>query len=80
MLPVEFQKKIILRIHRRTPLGFLNITANLVQPLGQPQRTYNMYIKKQDIRTQVLYSLPNGWTEWAEFFLDTHGQPEGNIG
>ena len=27
--------------------------------------------KKQDIRIYVPYRLPNGWTEWADIFLDT---------
>ena len=32
-------------------------------------------IKKQGIRTYVLYRRPNGWTDWAEIFADTHGWP-----
>ena len=26
---------------------------------------------KQDIRINVAYSRPNGWTDWADFFLWT---------
>ena len=39
-----------------------------------------IYIIKQEIRIYVPYSRPNGWTEWAEFFVDIHGWPGGVIG
>ena len=36
-------------------------------------------IRKQDIHIYIyIYvacSRPNGWTEWAEIFVDTHGWP-----
>ena len=32
---------------------------------------------KQDVYIYVAYSRPNGWTDWAEFFADTHGWPGG---
>ena len=35
---------------------------------------------KQDIRLYVPYSQPNGWTDWAEIFVDTHGWPVGVLG
>ena len=33
-----------------------------------------------NIRTYVPQSRPNGWTEWATFFVDTNAQPGGDIG
>ena len=32
-----------------------------------------IYIIKQDIHIYVGYSFQNGWTDWAEFFVDNHG-------
>ena len=41
-----------------------------------------IYIIKQDIciYINVAYSRSNGWTDWAEFFVDTHGWLGGVIG
>ena len=40
-------------------------------------RQNEIYIIKQDIRIYVAYSRPNGWTDWAELLLNTHGWPGG---
>ena len=44
-------------------------------------RKYSFYyIIKQDIHIYVPFGRPNGWTEYAEFFVDTHGCPGVFIG
>ena len=37
-----------------------------------------IYIIKQYIRIYIPYSRSNGWTEWADFFVDTHGYSGGS--
>ena len=32
-------------------------------------------MSKKGIHIYVAYSRPNGWTEWTEIFVDTHGWP-----
>ena len=39
-----------------------------------------IYIIRHVIHIYVAYSRPNGWTDWAGFFVDTHRWPEGVIG
>ena len=33
----------------------------------------SFFILKQDIHRYIVYSRPKGWTEWATFFVNTHG-------
>ena len=35
---------------------------------GQRRALQLVYVIKQDIGIYVVYSRPNGWTEWAEIF------------
>ena len=49
-------------------------------PSGQEIIVFGAFYLKQDIRLYVPYSQPNGWTDWAEIFVDTHGWPVGVLG
>ena len=46
----------------------LSIKANILF-LRRFQVIFYLYNKTR----HVAYSRPNGWTDWAEIFLDTHG-------
>ena len=57
--------------------SFVYIVFNLICFIYDTYLIWSIYIIKQDIHINVAYSRPNGWTEWAEFFVDTvTGNPE----
>ena len=38
------------------------------------------YIKNQDIQIYVADCWPNGWTDWADIFMETNGWRWGVVG
>jgi len=64
MYQVEIFMKFFFKGTVHENLGFWRTVP--FKPLSEYINEENM---KQDIRIYVPYSRPNGWNEWAEFFV-----------